>query len=194
MPVPCKDGCIMCGFCCIAYTIDDEKLHKPAFQRCQHLFYQGKNALCAIHDDRQPSICRDYKPEPRFRMMWFDDRLKYYRQKDYVEHLIWLEKNDYLDHLPVIQAIRNLDYAKAREVFKYFIRPHLVRANNTPAADQNWLNQWRGLTEYIKNAPASIVENWLDAEKAIKNLPQPRLQQILAELHDNQCSSSLRPA
>lgn len=182
MPTPCMDGCVMCGFCCIAYSIDDEKLQKPAFKRCEHLVYRDDNAVCAIHDERQPQICRDYKPEPRFRMMWFDDRLKYYRQRDYCDHLVWLAEKNYLDHLPILTAIKNQDYSRATDVFKYFLRPHLLATPGTRAAEADWLKKWTGLNKYLLEAPRTTIDEWLCREAEIKNLPQPKLRQILEEM------------
>lgn len=179
MATPCINGCVMCGFCCIALTIDDEKLQKPAFKKCQNLYYEGRHALCRIHDERQPNVCRDYAPESRFRLTWFDDRLKYYRQNDYILHLLWLQKHNYLDHLPVIRAIRNFDYSMAPSVFKYLLKPHLIAAPQTVAAGPDWIERWHGLTGYLHQAPQEVKEQWLLAEKEMKNLPQARLRQIL---------------
>ncbi len=46
---PCVNGCVMCGMCCVALTIDDDNLQKPAYKKCRHLVYAGNKALCEIH-------------------------------------------------------------------------------------------------------------------------------------------------
>ncbi len=146
---PCKNGCIMCGFCCVAMTIDDEKLQKPAFKRCQHLRYSENRAYCAIHDERQPQTCRDYNPPERFKLLWFDDRLRYYRQREYMEHLAWMSQQGYVDHLPIFVALKNIDNSRFEEVYRYFIRPYLIAEPGTLAADKHWLVIWPGLIEYL---------------------------------------------
>ena len=157
---PCINGCIMCGMCCVALTIDDENLQKPAFKKCQNLVYRGNKALCSIHDERQPQTCRDYQPAQRFKLLWFDERLKYYRQNDYMLHLLWMAQHGYLAHLSIIKALAARDYSRAPDVYKYFIRPYLLEIEGTFAARPDWPVNWPGLADYLLHAPGLVLADW----------------------------------
>jgi len=189
---PCLNGCIMCGMCCVALTIDDEQLQKPAFKRCQHLVYRGDKALCSIHDERQPRTCRDYQPQARFKLLWFDDRLKYYRQNDYMQHLIWMAQHGYLAHLPIIQALASHDYRRAGDVYRFFIRPFLLRIEGTFAAHAEWLQQWPGLVTYLLHAPAKVVEGWRANAKKEKMLLIRTVEDLIAVIEPTQPTKVIR--
>lgn len=167
MPIPCINGCIMCGACCVFLTIDDEKLKKPAFKKCENLVYKGIHAICKIHDHRQPEVCKNYEAKKKFKFLWFDHRLNYYRQNETMSHFIWLAQNNYLNHLPLMKAISCLDYTKSDKVFKYLIRPVLINDEETIPGRMkfDWITAWPGLIEYIFNASDFIVDLWFELER-----------------------------
>ena len=185
--VPCINGCIKCGFCCVAMTIEDKKLKKPAFTRCRHLIYVKNEAVCEIHGKNKPQTCVDYNPIKRFNMLWFDDRLKYYKQNEYMLHLKWMARHGYLDHLPIFAAIRNFDSSRLPDIYKYFLRPYLIASPRTLAADNNWLKYWPGLLSYLKKLKleqpdffCKILEKSAFRLKMNETTHQQRFNQIIS--------------
>jgi hypothetical protein len=158
MRLPCLNGCIKCGFCCVALTIDDEKLKKPAFSVCQNLRYQAAEAICSIHGENKPATCMNYDPVKRFRLLWFDERLRFYKQTGYVKHLKWMANNSFMDHLPVFKDIAARDYGATNKVYRYFIYPYLFGGPDVEAAKDDWLNSWPGLISYLDYMPSSVKE------------------------------------
>lgn len=181
--IPCKNGCIMCGMCCVLYTIDDEKLQKKSYVPCKNLIYENNHAKCSIHatiGKQEPQTCREYQASKNYNRMWFDNRFAAYKKTEYMRHMVWCSKNGYLAHLPIMKAIKKCNYKRADDVFKYFIRPYLICLEGTVASDNEWLSYWEGLENYIIQASHKIKQQWLNAIKKIKtkklNINQKRLE------------------
>lgn len=177
---PCKNGCIMCGMCCIVYTINDKDLKKSSYVPCKNLVYDGKHAKCSIHASkgkREPEVCRDYVAEEGYKRVWFDHRFAYYKKTKFMRHMVWCSKNGYLAHLPIMQDLKKRNYKRADDVFTYFIKPYLMCIEGTVASDNEWLNYWSGLKDYIAQAKNQTKRQWLSMIKNMKtNINQKRLQ------------------
>jgi hypothetical protein len=165
MKAPCSTGCNMCGTCCVIYTIDDKDLQKPSYKQCPHLVYEGNKALCGIHatkGGKQPLTCQEYDAKSRQKLAWFDDRFKYYKQREFMEHWAWCAKHGYLDHLPIMQALKKATYSDeiAKKVYRYFIYPFMMKVEGTLAAEPGWFKLWPSLEQYLIHAPDNVWEQW----------------------------------
>jgi hypothetical protein len=181
MKTPCSTGCNMCGTCCVIYTIDDEKLQKASFKRCPNLVYEGNKALCSIHETKgkcQPDTCKEYDATKRQKTVWYDDRFKFYKQREFMEHWAWCSKQGYLKHLPIMQAIANKDYSEkvTEQVFRYFVHPVCMDIDGTLAVEKEWFGLWQGLKDYLKTLPDEVKSKW--CAKNNKNYRKKPLQVI----------------
>ena len=168
--IPCKNGCIMCGTCCVVYTIDDDKLQKKSYKPCKHLRYEGNKAKCSIHATRgksEPQTCRDYEPQKREKTLWFDNRFSFYKQREFMEHWAWCARQGYLDHLPIMIAVKKQDYSEVivKKVYRYFIYPYLKQIEGTLANEDGWFQLWPGVSEYITKAPKDTWQSWIGLTK-----------------------------
>ena len=161
----------MCGTCCVVYTIDEPNLKKGSYKRCPNLVYEGNKALCGIHETKggcQPATCKEYDAQTRQKTVWFDDRFKCYKQREFMEHWAWCAKHGHLDHLPIMQAIAKRNYSTAivDKVFRYFFHPFLKQVPGTLAAEDGWFTLWGDLAEYVIRAPDKAWDRWqaLDAK------------------------------
>jgi hypothetical protein len=109
-----------------------------------------------------------------------------------MQHLIWMAQHGYLAHLPIIQALASHDYSRAGDVYKYFIRPFLLRIEETFAAHPEWLQQWPGLVAYLLHAPAEVVEGWRANAKKEKMLLKRTVEELIAVIELTQPTKVIR--